>query len=90
MTAPPMFALDGAVKRHGTLVALAPMSLSIASGERVAVIGPSVLTGCQGRQFGPDCGGCPTAGGAGLTPAPRSRQRLVAGSRAILTKPARE
>src|SRR4029078_7971179 len=37
----PMFALDGATKRYGTLMALAPVSLSIASGERVALMGPS-------------------------------------------------
>jgi phosphonate transport system ATP-binding protein len=36
-----MFALDEATKRYGTLVALAPLTLSIASGERVALMGPS-------------------------------------------------
>jgi phosphonate transport system ATP-binding protein len=41
MTATPMFALEGATKRYGTLVALAPVSLSITSGERVALMGPS-------------------------------------------------
>ncbi len=41
MTATPLFALEGATKRYGTVVALAPVSLSIASGERVALMGPS-------------------------------------------------
>jgi phosphonate transport system ATP-binding protein len=36
-----MFALAGATKRYGSLVALAPLTLSIASGERVALMGPS-------------------------------------------------
>jgi phosphonate transport system ATP-binding protein len=36
-----MFALDGATKRYGTLMALAPVKLSIAAGERVALMGPS-------------------------------------------------
>ncbi len=40
-TAPPIFVLDGVAKRYGALEALAPLSLTIAPGERVAVMGPS-------------------------------------------------
>jgi phosphonate transport system ATP-binding protein len=36
-----MFALEDVTKRYGALVALAPLTLSIASGERVALMGPS-------------------------------------------------
>lgn len=36
-----MFTLHDAAKRYGGVVALAPVSLSIAAGERVAVMGPS-------------------------------------------------
>jgi phosphonate transport system ATP-binding protein len=36
-----MFALDDATKRYGPLEALAPLTLTIASGERVALMGPS-------------------------------------------------
>ena len=41
VTGTPMFALDGATKRYGALVALAPLTLTMASGERVALMGPS-------------------------------------------------
>jgi phosphonate transport system ATP-binding protein len=36
-----MFTLEVAAKRYGALEALAPLSLSIAAGERVALMGPS-------------------------------------------------
>jgi putative ABC transport system ATP-binding protein len=37
----PAFAVDGARRAYGETVALAPLSLAIAAGETVAVIGPS-------------------------------------------------
>lgn len=36
-----MFLLEGAAKSYGELVALAPLSLAIETGERVALMGPS-------------------------------------------------
>src|SRR5436305_15072459 len=36
-----MFSVEGAGKRYGSLIALAPLNLTIAHGERVAIVGPS-------------------------------------------------
>ena len=78
-----MFALEGVAKRYGPLEALAPLTLTIAPGERVALMGPSgggktTLLNLLAAAFPPDAGRLSIAGrpAEGLRPG-RELARLV-------------
>ncbi len=74
----PMFAVEGAAKRYGALTALAPLTVTIAAGERVALMGPSgsgktTLLGLLAAALRPDEG-----------------QVLIAGRRTTTLRPGRD
>jgi len=78
-----MFSVDDASKTYGALAALAPLHLTIAAGERVALMGPSgsgksTLLGLLSAALRPDSGSVLIAGknAAGLRPG-RELSRLV-------------
>ena len=78
-----MFAVRGAGKSYGSLVALAPLDLAIETGERVALMGPSgggksTLLGLLAGALRPDGGEIAIGGrdAAGLRPG-RELARLV-------------
>ena len=79
----PMFATADASKVYGELMALSPLSVTIAAGERVALMGPSgsgktTLLGLFSASLRPDSGRVMVAGldTAALTPG-RALSRLV-------------
>ena len=78
-----MFSVAGASKTYGSLTALAPLNLTIAAGERVALMGPSgsgksTLLSLLSAALRPDHGSVVIAGknAAGLRPG-RELSRLV-------------
>ncbi len=79
--AAPALALQGASKRYGDLEALAPTTLAIAPGERVAIVGPSgagktTLLAILNTSLAPTAGGVEVLGRGVAALSPRALCRL--------------